>query len=57
VGCVSNVTKLKVQTRFWQLWRCHRCGFKLLGRAGRRYCVACLWDELNDPTLERKHVA
>lgn len=27
---------------------CHRCGVVLKGERGARYCVNCLWDELDD---------
>lgn len=29
---------------------CHRCHWPLRGAWGARYCVNCLWDELEDPT-------
>lgn len=32
---------------------CHRCGSLLMGAVSARYCVNCLWDELEDPTCIR----
>lgn len=49
-----------MKSRIVSFWRrqslprsryCHRCGVVLQGVRGARYCVNCLWDELDDPLI------